>query len=108
MLNGARRAHAFSSASARAHLRLPSADAAPGHAHVRLAQHLKLHGRADEAKVHFAEASRLHPDSWNIFRQSATKVAGGAAAGPDFWARVDALGDRPYHLPIDLEGIDRR
>jgi hypothetical protein len=27
------------------------------------------------------------------------------AAGPDFWARVDALGEREYYAPIDMAGI---
>jgi hypothetical protein len=62
-------------------------------------------GESDEAAVHFAEASRLHPESWTIWRQSAQKDATGLAAGPEFWARVDALGDRPYHRPIDMKDI---
>jgi len=58
-----------------------------------------------EAALHFAEASRLHPESWTIWRQSAQKDASGLATGPEFWARVDALGDRPYHRPIDMKGV---
>lgn len=103
--NGAASEHAFTDEAAQAHLRLPDENAALGHAHFRLAQHLKLKGRDDEARRHFDEASRLHPDSWNIFRQSAEKPAGGLASGPDFWAKVQALGDRPYHLPIDMKGM---
>ena len=53
----------------------------------------------------FAEASRLHPESWTIWRQAAEKDASGLAAGPEFWARVDSLGDRPYHRPIDMKGL---
>lgn len=106
VVNGRDSTHAFTDRAAQAHLRLPDESAALGHAHFQLAQHLKLRGRNDEARRHFDEASRLHPNSWNIFRQSATKLANGSAAGPDFWARVDALGDRPYHLPIDIKGID--
>lgn len=100
--------HAFDRTAAQAHLRLPSADMARAHAHFRLAQHLKLKGKDEEAGRHFAEASRLHPRSWNIFRQSAAKAASGLAAGEDFWARVAALGDDPYHLPIDMKGIAKR
>lgn len=107
VLKGKDSEHAFDRAAARAHLRLPDAAAAQAHAHFRLAQHLKLTGKDDEAAVHFAEASRLHPRSWNIFRQSATKAASGLAAGEDFWTRVDALGKEPYHLPIDMKGIRR-
>jgi tetratricopeptide (TPR) repeat protein len=106
VLNGTASEHAFTDKAAQAHLRLPDENAALGHAHFRLAQHLKLKGRDDEARRHFDEASRLHPNSWNIFRQSAAKSANGLAGEKDFWARVEALGDRPYHLPIDLKGID--
>jgi hypothetical protein len=102
VLNGASSVHAFDEAAARAHLRLPDGDAARAHAHFKLAQHLKLKGREAEARRHYDEANRLHPRSWNIFRQSATKAPSGTASGPDFWARVDALGDEPYHLPIDM------
>jgi hypothetical protein len=91
--------------SARARLRLPDAVIAEAHAHFRLAQHLLRRGNSDEAVVHFAEASRLHPDSWTIWRQAAKKDATGLASGPEFWARVDALGDRPYYRPIDMKGM---
>ena len=95
----------FDAASARARLRLPDAAIAEAHAHFRLAEHLLRRGKNDEAVVHFAEASRLHPDSWTIWRQAAKKDATGLASGPEFWARVDALGDRPYYRPIDMKGI---
>jgi hypothetical protein len=49
--------------------------------------------------------SRLHSESWTIWRQAAEKDATGLATGPEFWARVDALGDRPYHRPIDMKGL---
>ncbi len=108
VLKGQASEHVFDKDAARAHLRLPDADMARAHAHFRLAQHLKLNGKDDEAAVHFGEASRLHPRSWNIFRQSATKAASGLAAGQDFWTRVDALGKDPYHLPIDMKGMSRK
>ena len=44
-------------------------------------------------------------NSWTIWRQAAEKNAAGLAAGPEFWARVDSLGDRPYHRPIDMNGL---
>lgn len=103
--NGTASEHAFTDQAAQAHLRLPDASAALGHAHFRLAQHLKLQGRDGEARRHFDEASRLHPNSWNIFRQSARRSPSGLAGEQDFWTRVEALGERPYHLPIDMKGI---
>ena len=40
-------------------------------ANFRLGVWLRRNGRADEAVPFLAEASRLHPDSWNIWRQAA-------------------------------------
>jgi AhpC/TSA family/Tetratricopeptide repeat len=105
VLKGSASEFAYDPASARARLRVPDEGVATAHVHFRLARHLLRAGNSDEAARHFAEASRLHPDSWNIWRQAAQKDATGLAAGPAFWARVDALGDRPYHRPIDMKGI---
>lgn len=102
-INGASARNALDKTAARAKQRLPDSNAALAHAHFRLAQHLKQAGNEAEARRHFEEANRLHPDSWNIFRQSAAKAPSGLAAGPEFWARVDSLGDRPYHLPVDIK-----
>ena len=96
---------AYDAAAIRARLRLPAEAIAQAHAHFRLAQCLLRGGKRDEAVQHFAEASRLHPESWNIWRQAAEKDSTGLAAGPEFWARVDTLGNRPYHRPIDMKGI---
>jgi sarcosine oxidase gamma subunit len=96
---------AYEAAAIRARLRLPDDAVARAHAHFRLAQSLLKRGKREEAASNFAEASRLHPDSWTIWRQAAAKDATGLAAGPEFWARVDSLGDRPYHRPIDMKGL---
>ncbi len=71
-------------------------------ARFRLGVWLRRHGSTDEADVHLAEASRLHPDSWNIWRQAADLDAVGNASGEAFWQRVQALGDRPYYPPPDF------
>ncbi len=104
-VNGAASRFAFDDATARVHLTLPSEDIARAHASFRLGQYLLRKGRAAEAESLFAEATRLHPDSWNIWRQTAAVDANGLAAGPEFWARVDALGERRYYPPVDLEGM---
>ena len=105
VMKGSASEFAFDAESARARLRLPDVEIAEAHAHFWLAQHLLRTGKSDEAVVHFAAASRLHPDSWTIWRQAAKKDATGLATGPEFWARVDALGDRPYYRPIDMKGM---
>jgi len=97
--------HAFDPAQAKAHLSLPTETIAAAHAHFRLGQHLLGRGRDAEARRHFEEARRLHPDSWNIWRQTHTVDARGLASGPEFWARVDALGTRRYYAPVDMKGM---
>jgi hypothetical protein len=96
---------AYNAAQVRARLRLPDSAIAEAHAHFRLAQYLLRRGKRDEAVAHFSEASQLHRESWTIWRQAAEKDATGLATGPEFWARVDALGNRPYHRPVDMKGF---
>jgi hypothetical protein len=105
VIHGPSSAHAFGPEAAAAHLTLPAEDVAWAHAHFRLGQHLVRQGRAAEAAAHFEDARRLHPESWNIWRQTAAVDARGLAAGPEFWARVDALGSRRYYAPVDMEGM---
>ncbi len=97
--------HVLPPDAARQRLGTPDANVALAHVHFRLARWLADNDREDEARQHFAEASRLHPQSWNIWRQWAQKEATGLASGPEFWARVDALGDKPYYQPIDMPGL---
>lgn len=71
-------------------------------AHFRLGVWLRQHGNAAEGDAHLAEASRLHPGSWNIWRQAADLDEVGKASGEAFWQRVQALGDTPYYPPPEL------
>ena len=97
--------HAFDSERARACAPRPTEDVARAHVAFRLGQHLIRHGQAEEGDRWLAEASRLHPDSWAMWRQRAGVTELGLAAQPDFWARVDALAERRYYAPIDMEGM---
>jgi hypothetical protein len=105
VVRGSASPHAFEPEAAIAHLSLPDETVARAHAHFRLGQHLLRHGQAAAARAQFDEARRLHPDSWNIWRQTAAVDDRGLAAGPEFWARVDALGRRRYYAPVDMEGM---
>jgi hypothetical protein len=89
--------------SLRARAALPDAAVAQAHALFKLGQALVRQGRQAEAAEHFEAAVKMHPDSWSIFRQSCEKDARGLASHPSFWARVDALGDRPYYRAAQLE-----
>jgi hypothetical protein len=97
--------HAFDAERARAHAPQPTEDEARAHVAFRLGQYLIRHGHADEGDRWMAEASRLHPDSWAIWRQRARVNDLGLAALPDFWERVDALGERRYYAPVDMKGM---
>ena len=90
---------------ARAHLARPTPEIALAHAQIRLAMHLLGLGRAEEAARRMAEASRLHPDSWAIWRQGAPRTEDGFAADESFWQRVNALGERRYYPQTPMEGM---
>jgi hypothetical protein len=42
-----------------------------------------------------------------MWRQRAGLTELGLASQPDFWARVDALGERRYYAPVDMKGMPR-
>ena len=105
-VNGTRSPHVMGPSQVRAQVHASSPHVAQAHAHFRLAQHLLREGHVDASRRHFDEASRLHPDSWPMWRQAAPKDSRGLAAGPDFWARVDALGERHFYAPIQMAGVN--
>ena len=88
---------------ARRRLPLPSAEHALAAANFRLGQYLHARGHAQAAAPYLAAACRLHPESWSLRRQTWELEEPGKAGGPEFWAAVDALGDKPYYPPTVLE-----
>jgi AhpC/TSA family len=102
---GAASEHAPSAEAARAHLPAVTEDMVTAQAMFRLGQFLLRHGETDEGNRWLREASRRHPDSWCIWRQAAGVTDLGLAALPDFWERVDALGEKRYYAPVPMKGM---
>lgn len=97
--------YAFDATAARTHIRPPSADIAQAHVLFRLGLYLRQSGNIEEGSARLSEASRLHPESWTIWRQAAETLENGLAAGPDFWTRVQALGNKHFYQPVDMEDM---
>jgi hypothetical protein len=102
-VTGSASPYALSPAAARRRLPLPSEEHALAAANFRLGQYLHARGHAQAASPYLAEARRLHPESWSYRRQTWELEEPGKAGGAEFWAAVDALGDRPYYPPTVLE-----
>jgi hypothetical protein len=94
--------HAMPADAARLNLPKVTPEIAEARARFRLGVWLRANGRVAEGDKEMAEASRLHPDSWSMWRQAADLDEVGKAGGPDFWKRVAALGDKPYYPPPKL------
>jgi hypothetical protein len=94
--------HALPAGTAASRLPDITPEIALAQAHFHLGVWLRRHGKAAEGDAHLAEASRLHPDSWNMWRQAADLDEVGKASGEAFWQRVQALGDRAYYPPPEL------
>ncbi len=91
--------HALPKDAARARLPVITGEMAQADALFRLGLHLRRAGQEGEAVGCFAEASRLHPESWCMFRDAMALEPSGLAGGAAFWARVNALGDKAYYPP---------
>jgi hypothetical protein len=94
--------HALDAGAARSRQPRVTPEIALAHAHFWLGTWLRGHGKPAEGDRHLAEASRLHPESWSLWRQAADLDEVGKASGPEFWARVQALGAKPYYPPPQL------
>ncbi len=94
--------HALPVDAARAGLPRVTPQIAEARARFRLGVWLRAHGNTVEGDRQMNEASSLHPESWSLWRQAADLEEVGKASGPDFWKRVQALGERPYYPPPKL------
>ena len=103
--NGASSPHVFDQLEGRARLSLPDDKVVAAQANFRLGQFLLRQGKADAAAPLFLEARRLHPASWTIWRQTDETNDLGLAVSPEFWARIDALGETKFYDVIDMDGM---
>ena len=94
--------HSLPADKARASLPKVTPQIAEARARFRLGVWLRTHGRAAEGDKQMSIAAELYPQSWSMWRQAADLDEVGKASGPDFWARVQALGDKPYYPPPKL------
>ncbi len=97
--------HVFDTSAARAHVSVMQDDIALAHANFRLGLYLLRQGKTEEGDAFMREASRLHPDSWNMWRQHCPLDERGLASNPEFWRRVEALGERKYYPAVDMAGM---
>jgi hypothetical protein len=100
--NGARSRWALPPDEVRALLAPPNADHALAAAYFRLGTLLREQGRIEAAQAAFAASKTLRPESWNVKRQAWHLEEAGKSGGPEFWAEVKALGDRPYYPRREL------
>jgi hypothetical protein len=104
-VKGSNSKYAFDPEQARAHVPALSDDMVMAHAKFQLGQYLAKQDRQDEADALFAESRALHPDSWNIYRETTERMENGIAASEEFWGKVMSLGDKEYYATIDMEGM---
>jgi peroxiredoxin len=56
------------------------------------------------ARTYWERAQALAPDNWNYHRQEWIETEG--IVGPKYRAKRDALGDKPYYAPLDIQKAD--
>lgn len=102
--NGAQSRFALTEAEVLRRMHTPDDTQARAAANFRLGEFLYECGHTDAAQKYFEEAKRLRPESWNYRRQALSlrdPTNPLSASGPEFWAAVDALGDKKYYPPVE-------
>jgi hypothetical protein len=98
--NGARSRFALSPEEVRRRLAPVPREHALAATHFRLGEYLWTQGDGAAARRHHDEAIRLHADNWAYKRQAWNLEDPLKSGGPEFWAAVDALGDREYYVSV--------
>ena len=106
---GAASQHALAPDEVRRRMRGTDPDASRAAAHFRLGVWLAQHGERDAGQRAFETAVGLAPESWRFRRQkivlSDPALTGQLASTPEFWQAVQALGDRYYYPPTEMDGM---
>lgn len=83
-------------------------EAAEAAARFELGQHLHHRGFEDDARAHFREAHRLHPDNWT-YKRNAWELLDPGMQGPtehydgDWVTDIKRLGPERYYPPVELD-----
>jgi hypothetical protein len=94
--------HALPADAARATLPKVTPEIAEARARFRLGVWLRATGRVAEGDRQMAEASRLHPDSWSLWRQAPISTRSARPAAPTSGNACKRSGDKPYYPPPRL------
>jgi hypothetical protein len=105
--NGNASAYALSPDQARTRIEAPSSNEAWANANFRLGQYFLSEGNRAAAQQYFDIAKMLCPESWHFVRQALEMTGVGNGSGSEFFAAVDALGERPYYPPAQLSEKSR-
>jgi len=107
--NGAASRHVLSPDEVRRRMRGLGEPESLATACFRLGVLLARRGDRAAAAPHLQRAVELRPDSWSFRRQkivlSDPALTSQLASTPEFWQAVQALGDKFYYTPIDMEGM---
>jgi hypothetical protein len=98
---GEQSTYALPPAEVRRRVQGASATEAVAMANFHLGQYLFEQGHQQDSQKYFDRARALCPERWHLVRQALELVAVGNASGPEFFAAVDGLGDRPYYSPVE-------
>ena len=101
--NGDRSAYALNPEETARRVEGPSENDALSSANFRLGLYLREQGYTADAMCYFVEARRLSPERWHYLRQTLEIEETGKGSGPEFFAAVDSLAERPFYRPPDLK-----
>jgi len=98
---GAASSYVLPPAERRRRVQGASATEALAMANFHLGQYLLEQGHRLDSQKYFDKAKALCPERWHLVRQAMELIAVGNASSPEFFAHVDALGERPYYPPVE-------